>query len=83
LRRGGLRRVIATVDALGNLRETADERVLVVVARSPWSGALLPASVLRDGQAETLYGESDLGVSGGALVIPGVGCPGVGIGRPS
>jgi hypothetical protein len=40
------------------LRETADERILVVVARSPCSGALQPASLLRDSQAETPYGEA-------------------------
>lgn len=81
-RRGGLRWVIAADDALGYLRETADERILVVVSRSPRSGALSPASLLRGGQAETLYGETDLGVAGGALVIPGDG-PGVGIWRLS
>ena len=74
--------MIARDDALGYLRETADERILVLVARSPWSGALLPASLLRGHQAETLYGESDLGVTGGALVIPGSG-PMVGIWRLS
>jgi len=82
LRRGGLRWVIARDDALGYLRETADERILVLVARSPWSGALLPASLLRGNQAETLYGGSDIGVVGGALVIPGSG-PNVGIWRLS
>ena len=56
--RRALRWVIATDDALGYLRETADERILVVVAsRSPWSGALLPASLVRRMQPETLYGD--------------------------
>lgn len=35
LRRGGLRWVLAADDALGYLRETADERILVVLSRSP------------------------------------------------
>ncbi len=42
LRTGGLRWVIETEDAIGFLRETADERLLVVAARAPWSGATLP-----------------------------------------
>lgn len=79
LRRGGLRWVIAGDDALGYLRETALERILVVVSRGPWQGALLPASLV-DGSPQTIYGTRDLRVVDGALAIPGDG-PGVGIWR--
>ncbi|WP_240615773.1 glycoside hydrolase family 13 protein [Nakamurella deserti] len=78
LRRGGLRWVLQTDDALGYLRETPDERVLVVVARAPWSGALLPGALAPTGEAGRLYGEAELTVAGGAVLVPGDG-PGVGI----
>lgn len=48
LRRGGMRWLIALDDALGYLRETEDERILVVASRAPWSGALLPAALCGD-----------------------------------
>ena len=80
LRRGGLRWVLETDDAIGFLRESADERILVVVSRSPWSGALLPASLTAQGETETLYGNVDLHVTGGAIVLPGDG-PSAGIWR--
>jgi len=80
LRRGGLRWVIETDDALGYLRETADERILVVVSRSAWSGALLPASLSPSSDIETLYGPTDITVVGGAVAVPGEG-PAVGIWR--
>ncbi len=79
LRRGGLRWVVAADDALGYLRETAQERILVLASRAPWSGALLPASLVVD-CPQTLYGPTDLAVTDGALVVPGDG-PGVGIWR--
>src|SRR5450755_3356437 len=82
LRRGGLRWVLAADDALGHLRETADETILMVLSRSPWSGALLPASLLTGAEAETIYGANDRRLMAGALVIPGDG-PGVGIWRLS
>ena len=41
------------------------------MARSPWSGALLPASLLRGDQGETLYREDDLAITDGAVAIPG------------
>src|SRR5664279_2752905 len=82
LRRGGLRWVLAADDALGYVRETADERILMVLSRSPWSGALLPASLLTGAKAETIYGANDRRLMAGALVIPGDG-PGVGIWRLS
>ncbi len=45
LRRGGLRWVIETDDAMGFLRETADERILVVVLAHRGPVSLLPASL--------------------------------------
>ncbi|MDR1711278.1 MAG: glycoside hydrolase family 13 protein [Propionibacteriaceae bacterium] len=42
LRTGGLRWVFAAEDAVGFLRETAREKVLVVLARAPWAGTTLP-----------------------------------------
>ncbi|HEY5879222.1 MAG TPA: glycoside hydrolase family 13 protein [Nakamurella sp.] len=79
LRTGGLRWVIVTDDAIGYLRETADERLLVVVARGPWSGAALPGR-LTGGPPQTLYGGADLLASERALIVPGAG-PCVGIWR--
>ena len=75
LRRGGLRWVIVTDDAIGYLRETADERILVVIARAPWSGAVVDRQWLGD-DAELLYGELELVGN----VVSGAG-PGVGIWR--
>ncbi|MDT0165344.1 glycoside hydrolase family 13 protein [Actinotalea sp. AC32] len=79
LRHGGLRWVLADDDAVGYLRETADERVLVVAARAPWSGVTLPAS-LADGQPEALHGSLPLSVGDAGLQVGGVG-PGVGVWR--
>jgi len=78
LRHGGLRWVLAEDDAVGYLRETADERVLVVAARAPWSGATLPGW-LAEGPPSTLHGP-DLEVADGVLHVPGDG-PAVGVWR--
>ena len=80
LRRGGLRWLIALDDALGYLRETENERILVVASRAPWSGALLPAALCGDSAPQTLYGGVDLRIACGAVVVPGEG-PGIGIWR--
>jgi alpha-glucosidase len=72
LRRGGLRWVITTEDAIGFLRETSDERLLIVAARRAWSGCLLPGRLATD-TPETLYGDGDLGFSGGEIRVPGTG----------
>ena len=72
--------MLVSRDAIGFLRETADERLLVVVSRGPWSGALLPGSLAALGGTETLYGNIDLAVTGGAVVVPGDG-PTAGIWR--
>lgn len=81
LREGGLRWVIVHDDAVAFLRETADERVLVVVARAPWPGALLPAGLVQAGEEpERLYGRGDLTLGPEGVDVPGVG-PGVGVWR--
>ena len=64
LREGGLRWVFAGHDAVAFLRETFDERILVVLARAPWPGIELPTHIigpeppeLRYGDAQTLAGK--------------------------
>lgn len=42
LRTGSLRWVFAADEAVGYLRETADQRIFVVLAREPWEGTTLP-----------------------------------------
>ncbi len=79
LRDGGLRWVLATDDAVGYLRESPDERVLVVAARAPWAGATLPAALAPTGAVETLHGP-DLGVDRTGVHVPAVG-PAVGVWR--
>ena len=82
LRAGGLRWAFTDDDAVGFLRETPDERVLVVLARAAWSGLSLPAW-LADGVPEPLYGSLELRRdAGGALLVPGDG-PAVGVWRLS
>lgn len=74
LREGGLRWAVVGPDAVAFLRETADERVLVLAARAPWSGADLPRHLLAPGHdAENLYGGAALDVTPGALRLPGDG----------
>lgn len=80
LRRGGLRWLFAADDALGFLRETAEERLLVVASRAPWSGAVLPSALLGDGGPQALYGAGTLRTDRDGLLVPGDG-PGVGIWR--
>lgn len=86
LREGGLRWLVVADDALAFVRETADERVLVLLARAPWSGARVPVGDLlgepgTEGTSagpHTLYGPVDLRLeesagAGRALVLPGDG----------
>jgi len=86
LRDGGMRWVFAMPDAVAFLRETADERVLVMLARAPWPGIRLPAAGLFGPEPpELLYGGSIAGVSalsvvGSELVVAGTG-PAVGVWR--
>jgi len=87
LRAGGIRWLAETDDAVVYLRESTDERVLVVVARGPWSGVSLPKWVLGADEPELLYGGSQvatpgLRVTGDQVVIDGTG-PAVGIWRLS
>lgn len=48
LRDGGLRWVLVADDALAYVRETAGERLLVLLSRAPWGGAVLDAATLLD-----------------------------------
>jgi alpha-glucosidase len=79
LRRGGLRWLFAAADAIGFLRETAEERLLVVAARRRWSGAGLPTRLATD-RPQTLYGDLDLALDADGIWVSGVG-PGVGVWR--
>ena len=84
LKEGGLRWAVVTADAIAYLRETAAERVLVVLARAPWEGASLPAWLAGE-RPELLYrataaGTPELTVFGEEVLISGDG-PAVGIWR--
>lgn len=81
LREGGLRWAFATDDALGYLRETHDERVLVVAARAPWPGTVLPRRLLADGaHPHVLHGGAGIDVRADGLHVAGDG-PGVHVWR--
>ena len=81
LREGGMRWAVVRPDAIAYLRETLDERVLVVVARAPWEGVDLPRHLLApDALPENLYGGGDLGVRPEGLRVSGDG-PGVQVWR--
>jgi alpha-glucosidase len=57
LRRGGLRWVVAEGDVLAYLRESRDERLLVLAARAPVQPLRVPAAALGiDGEAPYVYG---------------------------
>ena len=67
-----MRWAVVDADAVAYLRETLDERVLVLVARAPWEGADLPRHLLAPGASpENLYGGGDLGVRPDALRAAG------------
>ena len=78
LREGGLRWAFVDDDAVGYLRETADERVLVVLARDVWAGARLPLPVRA---AENLYGGGVLGTGADEVVVPATEGPSVQVWR--
>jgi alpha-glucosidase len=81
LREGGLRWVLVEDDAVAYLRETADERVLVLASRAAWSGAVLPGHLLAAGERPaSLYGGADLPVDESGLHLPGDG-PGLQVWR--
>ncbi len=77
---------MVAADAIAYLRETAEERLLVVLARAPWEGTRLPAWLVGErGHPELLYGGSaaetpDLRIDGDHLLISGGG-PAVGVWR--
>lgn len=73
LRRGGLRWWLAEDDVLAYVRETPEERVLVVAARAPWSGAALPPVLARGGMPEALRGSEPVRGADGTVHVPGAG----------
>lgn len=81
LREGGMRWAVVHEDAVAFLRETADERVLVLASRAQWSGTHVPAQLLAPGATpENLYGGAELVVDAAGLRMPGDG-PGVQVWR--
>ena len=68
LRRGGLRWLSVTDDALTFVREAADERVLVHVARAPHPRVRLDLADL-GGEPATLFG-GDAKIAGGVIELP-------------
>ncbi|AEI11789.1 glycoside hydrolase family 13 protein [Cellulomonas gilvus] len=73
LREGGLRWAFVEPDAVGYLRETADERVLVVLARDAWPGTRLPRALGVAG--EVLHGGAALTTGPDGLVVPATDGP--------
>lgn len=76
LRHGGLRYVHAGPDSVTFLRESADERVLVHLARAPHEPVALDlrALGLRSARQLTrLFGDIDIDIDGGRLALPGNG----------
>ena len=67
LREGGMRWVLIEDDALAYLRETADERVLILATRGPWTGSVLPGGVRA---ARNLHGGLELPESA-EVAVPG------------
>ena len=72
LARGGLRYAAVGAEAIAWLRETADERVLCLAARSAHEPIRLSLAALGCGGLETLYG-GDVTVAGGEVTLPGDG----------
>jgi len=82
---GGLRWAVADDEAVAYLRETPQERILVVIARNAWHGATLPRWVLGPEAPELLFGGSfvdtpSLDVTDDGLRLEATG-PAVGIWR--
>jgi alpha-glucosidase len=76
LRRGGMRWAHAAGDALVYLRESEQERLLVLAARAPHDPVRIPAALFGlDGEAETVYGAAPRLLRGadGAVTLPGDG----------
>ena len=81
LRRGGIRFVAASAEAIAFVRETPDERVLVHATR----GAHQPLSIGRGdlgatATAERLYGDGGLVIDAATVTLPGNG-PALGVWR--
>ncbi|MDR0959712.1 MAG: glycoside hydrolase family 13 protein [Propionibacteriaceae bacterium] len=57
---GGMRWVFAHPDALGFLRETAEERLLVVAARASWPGIELTSTLIGRESPRPLFGSMSL-----------------------
>jgi alpha-glucosidase len=84
LQDGSLRWAAIADDAVAFLRETPDERVLVVLARAAWEGVTLPGW-LAEGTPERLYGPRrvaapDVKLAADGLAVAGDG-PAIGIWR--
>ncbi len=75
LRAGGLRWAFVERDAVGFLRETDDERVLVVLARDSWPGTTLPSWLAPEGESEPLFGSARLTHDAEHLTVPGSAAP--------
>jgi alpha-glucosidase len=78
LRSGGLRWVMVDDDAIAYVRESTGERVLVLLARAPWTGLELPdVGLLGPDAPATLHGDRPLEVGGRpgerTLRLPGEG----------
>jgi len=72
LRYGGLRWAHVGADAVAYLRETPDDRLLVLATRAQGPAIRLPATVARSAP-RNLYGGASAGLADGALVLPGDG----------
>jgi alpha-glucosidase len=77
LRRGGLRWAHADVESLAYLRETAEERLLIIAVRDGTSPIRFPGSV-SEGTPRRLFGDGVLEHEGDELVARIAG-PAVGI----
>jgi alpha-glucosidase len=72
LARGGVRYAAVTAEAVAWLRETPDERLLCLAARSSHEPVRLPLAALGCSSLEALYG-GDAGTAAGEAVLPGDG----------
>ncbi len=74
LRRGGMRFVAASDDAIAFVRETADETVLVLASRAPHEALRIGRGALGlTGVPERLYGDGELSVTNDTVALPGDG----------
>ena len=74
LRRGGMRFVAASDEAIAFVRETADETVLVLASRAPHEALRIGRGALGlTGVPERLYGADELSVTNDTVALPGDG----------